>query len=133
MQFLDVNLLAVLAAAVANLIVGVIWYSPALFAGRWSKLTGRKGGLKTGLFEYGVSAAAALASAYVLALFIGASGSGTLVDGAVAGALAGVCLVASSIAVNYAFENRPTQLYLLTAGHHTAAFIIMGAVIGGLS
>ncbi len=33
----DVNLLAVLGAAVLNMVLGALWYSPMLFGSSWMK------------------------------------------------------------------------------------------------
>jgi hypothetical protein len=35
-----VNYLAVLAAAIVAMVVGMVWHSPAMFLKRWMKLTG---------------------------------------------------------------------------------------------
>jgi len=40
MNCMGVNLLAVLVAAVATMIVGFLWYSPLLFAKPWMTLMG---------------------------------------------------------------------------------------------
>ena len=37
---LEVNYLAVLVAAIVNMVVGALWYSPLLFGKAWMKLTG---------------------------------------------------------------------------------------------
>jgi hypothetical protein len=42
MPSVDINWLAIIAAVVVNMVVGFVWYSPAVFAKQWSKLTGRK-------------------------------------------------------------------------------------------
>ena len=40
MHYLGVNLYAVLVCAVATMVVGFLWYSPALFANPWMVLMG---------------------------------------------------------------------------------------------
>ena len=40
MHFMGVNLWAVLASAVATMVAGFVWYSPALFAKPWTILMG---------------------------------------------------------------------------------------------
>jgi hypothetical protein len=40
MHFFGVNLLAVLACAIAGMVVGFLWYSPMLFANPWMRLMG---------------------------------------------------------------------------------------------
>ncbi len=40
MQFMGVNLWAVLVSALATMVVGFVWYSPVLFARPWMVLMG---------------------------------------------------------------------------------------------
>jgi hypothetical protein len=40
MQFDNLNILAIIAAWLVNVIVGAFWYSPAGFAKQWAELTG---------------------------------------------------------------------------------------------
>ena len=40
MRFMGVNLWAVLVSALATMVVGFVWYSPLLFARRWTILMG---------------------------------------------------------------------------------------------
>jgi len=73
MEFMGVNLWSVLAAAVATMILGFLWYSPLLFAKPWTLAMGypndkakmeemRKGAGKL----YGITFIASLISAFVL-------------------------------------------------------------------
>ena len=39
METLELNYLAIVAAALANFVVGGLWYSPALFGGPWMRAT----------------------------------------------------------------------------------------------
>ena len=36
MHFMDINLLSVLVAAIATMVLGFVWYSPLLFAKPWT-------------------------------------------------------------------------------------------------
>ena len=40
MHFYDLNLLAVLVAAISTMVVGFLWYSPIMFAKPWMALMG---------------------------------------------------------------------------------------------
>ena len=40
MRFMGVNVWAVLVSALATMVVGFVWYSPLLFARRWTILMG---------------------------------------------------------------------------------------------
>jgi len=78
---ITVNIIAVIVAAVAAMVIAFIWYSPSAFGNKWMKLSGidkrkaaamkKKGMGKTMLVGF----IAALVMAYVLAVFIEATGA----------------------------------------------------------
>jgi hypothetical protein len=70
---------------------------------------------------------ASLIAACVFAAFLGPADIGF---GTAAGAAAGVGWVATSFAINYAFEQRPLSLFLVNAGYHVAQFTLYGFCIG---
>ena len=43
MQIVEVNYVAVLAAAIASFVIGALWYSPMLFGKMWMKLSNVSG------------------------------------------------------------------------------------------
>jgi len=78
MHFHNLNLLAVLIAAISTMVVGFLWYSPLLFAKPWMKEMGCDPSDKARMEEmkksagpaYGGSFLASLISAFILALFL---------------------------------------------------------------
>src|SRR6266567_884645 len=74
MHFSNVNLLSVLAAGIATMILGFVWYSPALFAKPWMREMGYDLNDKAKLKEmqksagptYGIAFLAGLVSAFML-------------------------------------------------------------------
>ena len=74
MHFMGVNLWAVLASAVATMVAGFLWYSPALFAKPWTILMGYDPNDKAKMAEmqksagpsYGMSFVASILAAFVL-------------------------------------------------------------------
>jgi hypothetical protein len=91
---MGVNLLAVLVAAVASMMVGFLWYSPLLFATPWTVLMGynpndkaqmdamRKGAGKL----YAISFLCSLVAAFVLGRIIHVATIHTVLHGAKIGA-----------------------------------------------
>jgi hypothetical protein len=125
------NYPVVAAAAFASFLFGALWYSPAMFAGRWMALTGRGPDAAAT-----VSPAAILGGAFLLA-FASALAFAALLGphrglwpGAIAGLAAGSCLVAASYGITYLFEQRPFGLWLINGGFHTVQFAILGAIVG---
>ncbi len=70
--------------------------------------------------------------AYVLAGILGHLGAGqvTLNNGLMAGAICWAGFVATSLAVNHAFQGARLKLTLIDAGHWLGVLLIQGALIG---
>lgn len=129
---LQINHLAVFAAAIANMVVGAVWYSPALFYERWRRaagLTEEQLQRASAGRMYGVGFAAALVIAYNLAAFLG-DPSTTATWGATAGFLSGFGFSAMALAAIGAFEQRSWGWILLNGGYVTVCFTVMGFIIG---
>lgn len=129
----EVNYIAVALAALSAFLLGGLWYSPAMFANRWMRLTGQseetlKGGNMAMIF--GGAFVLNLIAAWVLAMFLGPM---PLHQATLAGLSVGLCWVATSLGVNYLFERRPLGLWLINSGYFVLQFTIMGAIIGVMS
>ena len=130
----EVNMLAVLAAAVSSFLLGGLWYSPALFGNKWMRLTGQsEETLKSGSMAkiFGGAFLLNLITAWVFALFLGPKPGIEFAAGA--GFAAGLCWVAAAFGVNYLFERRPFGLWLINGGYVTVQFTLLGAIIGAMS
>ena len=129
----DVNYLAVLLAALSAFVIGGLWYS-LLFGKSWMALTGQsEEKLKSGnpAIIFGGAFLLNLIAAFVLALWLKERAT-DVQDAASAGFAVGLCLVATSVGVNYLFERRPLGLWLINAGYITVQFTVMGAIIGAM-
>ena len=131
MQDVDINYWAVLVAAVAPILLGALWYSPALFARSWMRAVGRTEdelqGMGTG---YVISAVAALLTSYALARIERWAEVDDIWNGALVGLLAWVGFVATVLAVTTYFGGRPAKLWLINAGYQLVALVIMGGILG---
>lgn len=128
---MDLNVWAVLVAALLSFVLGGLWYSPVLFGKVWMRETGITEESQKHRAMAKVFALAFIASliiAFNLAMFLGPAAS--LASGAFYGFLAGFGWVAMAFAINDLFEGRSLKLYLINAGYHAITFTVMGAVIG---
>ncbi|MFC5704294.1 DUF1761 domain-containing protein [Cohnella faecalis] len=128
----DINYVAVLAATVATMILGFLWYSPILFGGAWMKQIGKKaedmsGG---GPLTYVLTAATALIGSWILAAIVTLT-DGTVGAGVIAGLLIGI-VVSAKIGMNYLFEGRSGGLFIITSGYHVVSFLLSGLIIGAM-
>jgi hypothetical protein len=126
----DINIWAVLAAAVSGFVLGGLWYSPALFGKVWQREAGLsdaqiRGGNMALIF--GLSFVSCLAASFVFAMFLGPRPSVTL--GLGASFSAGLFWVGASFGINYLFERKSLKLFLINAGYHTTQFTLIGLII----
>jgi hypothetical protein len=126
----QINILAVVVAAVSSFLLGGLWYSPALFGGIWNRENGdtRKPGEGHPAKVFGVSFMFALIAALAYALIFPAPGT-ALAAGAL-GLAVGAGLVAASFGINYQFANRSAKMWLIDGGYHTVQFGLYGLIIG---
>jgi hypothetical protein len=127
---MQVNYLAVVAAAISSFLIGGLWYS-VLFGRTWQALNGLsdeqlKASNKAVIF--GGSFVLSLIAAFVFAMFLGPHPS--LMLGVGAGFAAGLCWVAASFGINYLFALKPFKLFLIDGGYHTLQFTAIGTILG---
>ena len=132
MPNVDVNFWAVLLAAVANMLIGSVWYSKALFANRWMALIGkseediRASGSNTSYIWMMVGA---LVMAYVMAHFVSYAEADTVTQGAVIGLWTWLGFVVTTKLSDVLFEGRPAGLFVINVGYFLVALPVMGAIL----
>jgi hypothetical protein len=129
----EISWLAVALCAISSLVLGGIWYSPALFAKAWQQAAGLSDDqLKSGNMAkiFGLTLILSFIAAAVFAMFLGKNFG--LGPAAAAGFSAGLCWVAASYGITYLFEHRPLKLWLINGGYHTLQFTLFGLIIGAL-
>ncbi|PCI02518.1 MAG: hypothetical protein COB79_02010 [Zetaproteobacteria bacterium] len=129
MDVSQINMWAILVAAISRFALGGIWYGP-LFEKAWMKESGMtEEKMKSGnmLKIFGLSFVASLIISIILAFFLGSQLS--IAMGAVYGLLIGFGWVSMCLATNDLFEQRSFKLFAINAGYHTLSFTIMGAII----
>ena len=137
MYWMDINLLAVFAAAVAAMIVGFLWYSPLLFARPWMRLMGyspddpasREAMRKGAARKYVLSFAASLVSAFVLAKIVDVTTVNTVPYGMKVGFAMWLGFVATVQLTDALFTAKPARLLLINSGHQLACYLAMGAIL----
>jgi surface polysaccharide O-acyltransferase-like enzyme len=138
MHFIGVNLLAVLVCAIADMVVGFLWYSPVLFANPWMKLMGHDPNDKAKIAEmqksagpsYGMSMVASLLSAIVLGKLISVAAAWTAFEGAKIGLVVWLGFVTTVQLTNSLFSRQPAKLYAINTGYQLVCYLAMGAILG---
>ncbi len=131
------NYLAIIVAAIIQVILGSLWYSPVLFAKPWVKAMGpkmqemMKKGNRMSPGMYVPPLVAAFVTSYVLAWFINALHITTLGDGIKIGIMAWLGFTTTAQVLNsWIFsDGKPKEVYFINTGYHLVSFVIMGAIL----
>ena len=129
----NVSLAATLVGTLLGFVLGALWYGP-LLGRKWRAAVGlpmdaahrAANPAKT----YAATFVLGLVACYVFGLFLGPDPG--LAFSVAAGAAAGVCWVATSLATNYLFEGRGATLILINGGYHAVRFTLFGLAFGVL-
>lgn len=131
----NVNIFAVIVAAVATFILGVVWYSPMLFANQWMHAHGytpekleemKKKGVTR---AYAVSLVCYLVMAYVLALLASYTQATSFAQGLWLGFLAWLGFAATIGLTSNMFSDKPIAVWVLDAGYQLAYLLLMGVIV----
>ncbi len=134
MPDVTLNYLAILAGAVANMVLGALWYGP-LFGKQWMALTGMTGEklaaakAKGMTKEYALGFVGALAMSYVLAHVVDYTGATTATLGAQAGFWSWLGFIAPVMMSVVLWEGKPWKLWGLNSGYYLISLVIMGAIL----
>ena len=127
---MEINILAVIVAAVASWLVGAAWYG--ILGKQWQAALGWKEGdpRPHPAVPMIVSIVAELLMAFMLAGLIFHMGGPALVRGMIAGALIWLGFVLTTGVVNNAFQGKRLALNVIDGGHWLLVLVVQGAVIG---
>ncbi len=134
----QISWLAVVLATLSTMVVGSIWYTPAVFGTRWGKLAKvdmkRKMTTADTVKLFAPVVVAAFISSYVLAHVIYLSnsffGNSWLQDALSTGFWVWLGFVAARMLTHELFENRPKQLFYINAAHELVTIMVMALIIG---
>ena len=130
----DVNYIAVLVAAIVNMVLGFLWYGP-LFGKQWIQLMAfdkkkmeeakKKGMTKT----YIVAFISTLLMSYILAHFVKYTQAATIAEGITAGVWLWLGFIATVQLSMVLWEGKPVKLYLINIAYYLVALSVMGAIL----
>jgi hypothetical protein len=130
MSFTDVNLVAVLVAAVAAFVFGSLWYSPLLFGNVWKKLAGvKKGKLNYMWLRFLVYLLATLVMAFVLAHFLAFAAAITVVEGLITAFWLWLGFIVPITLGGILWENKSVKLFALNNVYNLLSLGIIAAIL----
>ncbi len=126
---MNINLLAVLAAGIINMVVGMLWYGP-LFGKQWMALSGHVPQKHKGMGKmYLIGFIGALVMAYVMSYLIGLAGAETFMAGLQVAFWAWLGFTATVELGSVLWDRKPWALFYLNAGYYLVVMGLMGGVI----
>jgi len=139
MHVMGVNLWAVLVCALATMVAGFVWYSPALFAKPWTVLMGYDPNDKAKMDEmrktagpsYAMSLVASILSAIVLGKILVVANVNSALSGIEIGLAVWLGIVTTVQLTGALFSRQPFKLYLINTGYQAVCYLAMGAILGG--
>jgi Protein of unknown function (DUF1761) len=134
----EINYWAVVLAGLSTMVVGSIWYTPAVLGNMWMKLAHVKSdkkmsGTQQGII-YGLAFVGSLVTAYVLAHVTFLShqffNNSFLLGALSTGFWLWLGLTATRFMIHDLFEGRPAKLTLINVAHEFVTIMIMTLIIG---
>ena len=133
----QINWLAVLLAFIASMVIGFVWYLPAVLGNKWMAAIGKTEedlkNISGGAGIWVPMMVAAALTALLLAVLISKLG----LDNALAGGFFALVLAlvfrAGGHVIHNGFAGRPVAVTLIDSGHDLLAMTVAGAIIGAMS
>lgn len=131
MREIPIHFFAILSAAVAKVVIGALWYSPALFLNQWLKLSGvSEQQMKDGMGKaVAVDVVGSFIMAFVLVHAVRYAGAETVPQGMAVGFFNWLGLVAVVTIGTVTYEKKPFGLFLLNNGYLLISLLTMGAIL----
>lgn len=131
MEELQVDWLAIVIAALLNMIIGFVWYSRALFGDAWMRLKGVKSAeMKKHKWASLWGMINSLVIAYFLAFFQGYLSVTTVSDGVFIGFCLWLGFVATTQISPVIWCAKPLKLFFIDSGYKLFSLLVMSGVIG---
>ena len=128
----NINWLAVVVSAVANMVIGAIWYGP-IWAERWLEGIGKTrewANENQRPTDWVLAVLNSLLLAFFLANVMAWAGVSGFLPGLLMGLFMWLGFNGFSFAVNHAFEGRSMQLWFINSGIYLVGLLVMGIILG---
>jgi len=132
MMFDGVNLIAVVAAAIASFVFGAVWYG--VLGKAWMKAADLSAEqTKPNPVTLAIAFFCQLVMAFVFAGIVYHTGETSIRTGIISAVMIWVGIVMATQIVNHRFQGKPWSLTLIDGGHWLGVLLVQGIVVGWLS
>src|SRR5579859_3870061 len=132
-MLVNVNWLAIVAAAIAAMVIGTLWYGP-LFGKQWMKLRGMDPesmkGMKFPADKFAIQFVASLLTAFFIAQFMMWVGAANVAGALVLAFWIWLGFYATTMLDSVLWEKAPWQLYILNVAQRLVTLLVMAAILG---
>lgn len=132
LNFLSMNVFAVITSIISNMVIGMLWYSPLLFGNIWLKLVGKKIediSKEESNKSMSFSLIPAVLSIFSLATIISISGASTILGGLFIASILSIGVVGTSSFNLVLFEGRGVKLTLIHLGYSFVTLNIASIIL----
>jgi len=132
MDAFHLNLWAVLVAGIINMVVGSVWYMPAVFGTIWMREIGMKPGAPMGdgmAKSYGITFIGALVMGYVTSLIIHYAGATTVAEGLKVGLWLWLGFAVTIPLNDVVFGKKTVTLYSLNAAYYLVVILLTSMML----
>lgn len=131
---IQVNFLAVLLAAIIDMMIGMFWYSPFGFGKLWLKMMGKteeefKETGNSGGIAYMASTLAAVVMAFVMAHVVKIAGVTDSVMALQTGFWMWLGFVVAGVLPTYIYEDRKKGLFVLYSAYKLVSILLMAVLL----
>ncbi len=130
----SLNYLAIIVSVIFNQVLGAAWYT--LLANPWKREVGLSDadmeamrGTPRQWYPYVIAIVSAIVFTICLALVLQGLEADSAGAGLGVGLLAAVGFIATSHAINYAFEGRSFKLFLMNCGYPLVSYSVIGILL----
>jgi hypothetical protein len=128
----EVNWTAILIVGVVNMVLGWLWYSPALFGKMWMVEMGKKGDMKPQPAKLLAMFVLALLIGYVMTYFISWAGADTFALGLEVGIWAAIAFrILPSASGTFAADGS-WKLWMVNNGYWLVSLALMGGILAAM-
>jgi uncharacterized sodium:solute symporter family permease YidK len=131
MPQVEINYVAVLVGAIVSTVLGMLWYSPVLFANQWMKSVGKKKEDAPAMSSamYLVPIVMALVLSYIMSHFVDYAMADTFTEGMQTGFWAALGFMIPVMGMTSFFDGRKFDYFVINAGYHLVEFALIGGIL----
>ncbi|MEV7660870.1 DUF1761 domain-containing protein [Paenarthrobacter sp. NPDC089316] len=132
----QINWIAVLLAFVSSMVIGFLWYMPAVLGRRWMQAIGKTEddlkNIEGGAGIWVPMMLAAAVTSILLAILVSALELNTFWAAGVFALILSVVFRAGGHVIHNGFAGRPSAVTVIDSGHDIVAMTVAGAIIGAM-